>query len=149
MATLNTPGPDDDRAARSCPSTSRATPRPGHRARRLRTAPDAGPDTAPDTGPDDGPVLEGEVVRVDRPGPDRADWLADLAARTKDRRPIIHPALRSRREAARHRPVGGRAITGTCACITWSGCPKYGGKLAVRAPRGFTRTVVRADPVGL
>jgi S-DNA-T family DNA segregation ATPase FtsK/SpoIIIE len=136
MATLNTPAPglDDDGgqvvsldAARTA-HTGPDTP-----------APDPGPGTPPETG---GPVLEGEVVRVDRPGPDRADWLADLAARTKDRRPIIHPALRSRREAA--------------ATVKWVTAhyrhvslyhlvrvPKYGAKLAVRAPRGFTRTASR------
>ena len=40
------------------------------------------PDPRTDTGPDippDGPVLEGNVVRVDQPGHDRPDWLADLA----------------------------------------------------------------------
>ena len=95
MATLNTPGPDDDGGQVVSLDAARAT----------RTGPGRhpGPGPAPRPGhpPDnDGPVLEGEVVRVDQPGPDRADWLADLAARTKDRRPIVHPALRSRREAA-------------------------------------------------
>ena len=96
MTELNTPGPEDTEDARVVPF---AVPRP-------RRAPDDDPATAPDTGPDtppdvmgDGPVLEGNVIRVDQPGHDRPDWLADLAARTRDRRPIIHPALRSRREA--------------------------------------------------
>ena len=85
-------------------------------------------------------MLEGEVVRVDQPGPDRADWLADLAARTKDRRPIIHPALRSRREAA----ATARWVAAHYRHVSLYHLvrvPKYGAKLAVRAPRGFTRTV--------
>ena len=136
MTTMNTPGPDDTEDARVVPIN---IPRP-------RRAPDTAPgDTGPghrrpDAGPDDAPVLEGDIVRVDRPGPDGADWLADLAARTQDRRAIIHPALRSRREAL--------------ATVRWVAehyrhvslyhlvrVPKYGAKLAVRAPRGFTRTV--------
>jgi DNA segregation ATPase FtsK/SpoIIIE, S-DNA-T family len=134
MATLNTPGPNGTEDARVVPLN---VPRP-------RPAPDGTPDTGPDprtdTRPDNGPVLEGEVIRVDQPGPDRADWLADLAARTKDRRPIIHPALRSRREAlATARWVAGHYRHVVLYHLVR--VPKYGGKLAVRAPRGFTRTV--------
>ena len=131
MATLNTPAPGEDGGQVVSLDAARAT----------HTGPDTPPvpEVPPETG---GPLLEGEVVRVDQPGPDRADWLADLAARTKDRRPIIHPALRSRAEAA--------------ATVRWvaahyrhvslyhlARAPKYGGKLAVRAPRGFTRTASR------
>src|SRR6185437_8071573 len=47
----------------------------------------------------DVPVLEGTVVRVDQPGNDAGDWLAGLADRARERRPVIHPALRSRTEA--------------------------------------------------
>jgi S-DNA-T family DNA segregation ATPase FtsK/SpoIIIE len=134
MATLNTPGPNGTEDARVVPLN---VPRP-------RPAPDGTPDTGPDprtdTGPDNGPVLEGEVIRVDQPGPDRADWLADLAARTKDRRPIIHPALRSRRGAlATARWVAGHYRHVVLYHLVR--VPKYGGKLAVRAPRGFIRTV--------
>jgi S-DNA-T family DNA segregation ATPase FtsK/SpoIIIE len=84
------------------------------------------------------PVLEGTVVRVDQPGNDRPDWLADLANRARERRPVIPPALRSRREAL--------------ATLRWAGThyahvsayhlvrvPKYAAKLAVRAPRGAAR----------
>ena len=133
MATLNTPGPgpgEDGGQVVSLDAARTAHTGPG-------TPP--APQVPPETG---GPVLDGEVVRVDQPGPDRADWLADLAARTKDRRPIIHPALRSRAEAA--------------ATVRWVAAhyrhvslyhlvrvPKYGAKLAVRAPRGFTRTASR------
>ena len=98
MATLNTPGPGSDDGGQVVSLDAARTAHPGP-----DTPPGPGPDTPPDN---DGPVLEGEVVRVDQPGPDRADWLADLAARTKDRRPIIHPALRSRARGRRHRPVG-------------------------------------------
>ena len=91
MATLNTPGTGSDDGGQVVSLEA---------ARATHTDPDTPPGTGPDIPPDnDGQVLEGEVIRVDQPGPDRADWLADLAARTKDRRPIIHPALRSRREA--------------------------------------------------
>ena len=100
MATLNTPGPgpgEDGGQVVSLDAARAAHPGPaGPPGTDTPPAPD-GPGIPPETG---GPVLEGEVVRVDQPGPDRADWLADLAARTRDRRPIIHPALRSRAEAA-------------------------------------------------
>jgi S-DNA-T family DNA segregation ATPase FtsK/SpoIIIE len=124
MATLNTPGPDRDDGGGDVVSLDAA--RATH--------------PAADTPPEDAPVLEGDVVRVDQPGPDRADWLAELARRAKDRRPIIHPVLRSRREAvatirwvtAHYRHVSLYHLVRV---------PKYGAKLAVRAPRGFTRVV--------
>ena len=80
------------------------------------------------------------MIRVDQPGSGPTDWLANLANQVRERRPIIHPALRSRREAvatvrwvaAHYRHV---------ALYHLVRVPKYGGKLAVRAPRGFTRTV--------
>jgi S-DNA-T family DNA segregation ATPase FtsK/SpoIIIE len=137
MTDLNTPRPEDTEDARVVPF---AVPRP-------RRAPDDGPATGPDTGPDsspdtapDGAVLEGNVIRVDQPGHDRPDWLADLAARTRDRRPIIHPALRSRREAL----ATARWLAGHYRHVSLyhlARVPKYAGKLAVRSPRGFTRTV--------
>jgi S-DNA-T family DNA segregation ATPase FtsK/SpoIIIE len=137
MTELNTPRPEDTEDARVVPF---AIPRP-------RRAPDddpaTGPDAAPDAPPDtaaDGPVLEGSVVRVDQPGHDRPDWLADLAARTRDRRPIIHPALKSRREAmATARWLGEHYRH--VSLYHLARVPKYAAKLAARAPRGFTRTV--------
>ena len=91
-----------------------------------------------DAVPADVPVLEGEIVRVDQPGGAPGDWLADLAARSKDRRPIIPAWLRSRREAlttlkwvsGHYLHVGGYHATRV---------PKYGAKLAVRTPRGLAR----------
>ncbi|GAA2803407.1 cell division protein FtsK [Nonomuraea dietziae] len=83
----------------------------------------------------DGPlVLHGHVVRVDQPGGD-ADWLARLEVQARERRPIVPLWLRSRSEAAsvlkwvsRHYlHVTGYHLTRT---------PKYGLKLAARAPRG-------------
>jgi DNA segregation ATPase FtsK/SpoIIIE, S-DNA-T family len=91
-----------------------------------------------DAPPADVPVLEGEIVRVDQPGGAPGDWLADLAARSKDRRPIIPVWLRSRREAlttlkwvsGHYLHVGGYHATRV---------PKYGAKLTVRTPRGLAR----------
>ena len=138
MTTLNTPGPDGTEDARIVPLNiprPRPVPDPDSVA-----PPGSDPDTRPGPAPDAGPVLDGEVVRVDQPGPDRADWLADLAARTRDRRPIIHPALRSRAEAA----ATARWVAAHYRHVSLYHLvrvPKYSGKLAVRAPRGFTRTV--------
>ena len=132
MATLNTPGTGSDDGGQVVSLEA---------ARATHTNPDTPPGTGPDISADnDGQVLAGEVIRVDQPGPDRADWLADLAARTKDRRPIIHRALRSRREAV----ATARWVAGHYRHVVLYHLvrvPKYGGKLAVRAPRGFTRTV--------
>ena len=104
------------------------------RAARPAPAPDDGERRSAPTAP----VLEGEVVRVDQPGDVPGDWLARLAAQARERRPIVHPALRSRAEAAK----AVRWITAHYAHVTayhLTRTPKYGGKLAVRAPRGAAR----------
>jgi hypothetical protein len=109
MATLNTPGPDGTEDARVVPLNV-PRPRPASGA----TTPDTGPGPRPDTGPDDSPVLEGEVIRVDKPGPDRADWLADLAARTAPRTAVRSSTRRCGRAAKRPPPSGGwLGTTGT------------------------------------
>ena len=140
MATLNTPGTgsDDGGQVVSLEATRAAHIGPD-------TPPATGPGPAPASEPGEpgtpgGPVLEGEVIRVDQPGSDPTDWLANLGNQVRERRPIIHPALRSRHEAvatvrwvaAHYRHV---------ALYHLVRVPKYGGKLAVRAPRGFTRTI--------
>jgi S-DNA-T family DNA segregation ATPase FtsK/SpoIIIE len=79
-------------------------------------------------------------VLVDQPGRVRRDgeWLDRLATATAHRRPIIHPALRSRAEATatvkwiatHYAHVSGYHATRA---------PKYATRLAVRAPRGGVR----------
>jgi S-DNA-T family DNA segregation ATPase FtsK/SpoIIIE len=85
------------------------------------------------------PVLEGTVVRVDQPGgEDAGDWLSGLAARARERRPVIHPALRSRAEAA----AAAKWISSHYAHVSAYHAvrvPLYGGRLAARSPRGLAR----------
>jgi S-DNA-T family DNA segregation ATPase FtsK/SpoIIIE len=103
-------------------------------------APPAAADGPDDSGatPADGPVLEGTVVRVDQPGGEAADWLADLMNRSRERRPVIHPALRSRREAlATIRWVASHYFHVSAYHLVR--VPKYTAKLAVRTPRGAAR----------
>ncbi len=111
------------------------------------------------------PVLEGEIIRVDQPGHERGDWLEDLAARARERRPMIHPALRSPADAA----ATARWIGEHYAHVTGFHlvrAPLYGARLTGRAPVGLARlasgtirwtfdleghpvraaTVLRADP---
>ncbi len=103
------------------------------------TAPTGPAPDAPDA-PDGGPVLEGDIVRVDQPGADARDWLADLAVKTRDRRPIVPLWLRSRSEAvstlkwvsAHYAYVAGYQATRT---------PKYAAKLAARSPQGAARLI--------
>ena len=132
MATLTTPGQGD-------------SPDPGDgaqvvsldAARATHPAPESTP-PGDDSPAADVPVLEGEVVRVDQPGTEPGDWLADLATRSRDRRPIVHPALRSRREAAATAKwVVTHYLHVTLYHLTR--VPKYASKLAVRAPRGLAR----------
>ncbi|MET9340290.1 cell division protein FtsK [Nonomuraea sp. NPDC003804] len=90
--------------------------------------------------PADGPVLEGEIVRVDQPGPDRTDWRTDLEAKARARQPIVPLWLRSADEAIEtlkwvglhYLHVGGYQL---------ARAPLYGGRLAVRCPRGLARLV--------
>lgn len=133
MATLNDPGPDDSKGAQvvSLDAARAAHPAPGA---------DTGPAEDPDSSAV--PILDGDVVRVDQPGGEPGDWLADLATRTRERRPIIHPALRSRREAlATARWIAAHYLH--VSAYHAVRVPKYGGKLAVRTPRGFARLVAR------
>ncbi|MFD8562138.1 FtsK/SpoIIIE domain-containing protein [Streptosporangium canum] len=94
---------------------------------------------APD-GSTGGPVLEGEVIRVDAPGEVDRDWLADLAVKAKDRRPIVPLWLRSRSEAlSTLKWVGAHYayVAGYQAART----PKYAAKLTARSPRGAARLI--------
>jgi S-DNA-T family DNA segregation ATPase FtsK/SpoIIIE len=90
---------------------------------------------------DDDGVLDGKVVvRVDQPGNARRDgeWLAHLADAAAHRRPIIHPLLKSRAEAAataRWVAAHYAHVSGYHATRT----PKYAARLAFRAPRGAGR----------
>jgi DNA segregation ATPase FtsK/SpoIIIE, S-DNA-T family len=101
--------------------------------------------TAPpaDDGDDTGPVLDGTVVvRVDQPGTVRRDgeWLARVADAKAHRRPIVHPVLRSRAEAAataRWVAAHYAHVSGYHATRT----PKYAARLAFRSPRGAVRVV--------
>lgn len=95
-------------------------------------------ETAP--APADGPPLEGRIVPVDQPGDDRRDWRTDLEAKARNRQPIVPLWLRSRAEAIEtlrwiglhYAHVAGYQLTRA---------PLYGGRLAVRAPRGLVRLV--------
>ncbi|MEV1170725.1 cell division protein FtsK [Nonomuraea sp. NPDC049784] len=88
----------------------------------------------------DGPVLEGEIIRVDQPGPARTDWRASLERKATSRQPLIPLWLRSRAEAIEtlrwaslhYTYVAGYQILRT---------PLYAGRLTARAPRGFVRLV--------
>ena len=90
--------------------------------------------------PPDGPVVEGDVVRVDRPGPARADWLSELPTRRRERRPLV--------------PVWARSWGSVRDTVWWVGehlahvsmyqvsrSPLYAVRLASRAPRGAVRIV--------
>ncbi|MEO3807877.1 cell division protein FtsK [Sphaerisporangium sp. B11E5] len=97
----------------------------------------AGPAGPP---PADGPVLQGNIVRVDQPGGERRDWLADLEEKARTRQPIVPLWLRSRAEAVHtlrwvgvhYAHVAGYQVSRT---------PLYAGRLAVRSPRGLARLV--------
>ncbi|MER6950441.1 cell division protein FtsK [Nonomuraea sp. NPDC000554] len=88
----------------------------------------------------DGPVVEGEVVRVDRPGPTGDDWRTVLEAKARSRQPIVPLWLRSRAEAVEtlrwislhYLHVAGYQV---------ARLPLYGGRLTARAPRGLLRMV--------
>jgi S-DNA-T family DNA segregation ATPase FtsK/SpoIIIE len=99
------------------------------------TAPPAG------DGDDNGEVPDGKaIVRVDQPGNVRRDgeWLARVSDAAAHRRPIIHPVLKSRAEAAataRWVAAHYAHVSGYHATRT----PKYAARLAFRAPRGASR----------
>jgi S-DNA-T family DNA segregation ATPase FtsK/SpoIIIE len=96
-----------------------------------------GPDTAPAR---PGVPADAGAVRVDQPGEVPGDWLADLAVRARERRPIIPPWLRSLREATGTlRWVAGHYLHVSGYHATRA--PKYGAKLAARTPRGAARLV--------
>ncbi|WP_182883270.1 FtsK/SpoIIIE domain-containing protein [Microbispora sp. H10949] len=89
----------------------------------------------------DGPVLDGTIVQVDRQVSHAGeDWLAELAGKARERRPIVPGWLRSRSEAtstlkwvsAHYAHVAGYHVTRA---------PKYALKLAARSPRGAARVV--------
>jgi S-DNA-T family DNA segregation ATPase FtsK/SpoIIIE len=147
MATPATPGQPDDtgrradvvpidhvRAARPAPDITPDAP--------ADTVPDAAPDTMADTSADAGPdVIEGRVVRVDQPHPAvPGDWLADLAARAADRRPVIPAWARSRAEAAATARWVGQHYAHVSAFHT-ARLPLYSGRLAARSPRGLARLI--------
>ena len=77
------------------------------------------------------------MVRVDQPGP-AGDWLADLAARARQRRPILHPALRSRKDAL----DTARWVAAHYAHVSayhLVRLPLTAAKLAAYTPRGLAR----------
>ena len=141
--------------------TADAAPDDRENDRETVPAPDESADRAPDTdadGPErrgderadgpadesaadaDGPVLTDDAVRVDRPDTGRGDWLADLSARSRERRPIVPGWARSRQEfsaTARWVAAHYAHVTGYHA----SRAPLYASRVAVRAPRGAARVV--------
>ena len=137
MATLNTPGTGSDDGGQVVSLDAARAAHPARTPPRTPARPGTGPDTAAGH---DGPVLEGEVSGLTSPartGP--TGWptwrpARRTAARSSTRRcgPAAKPSpppggwRRHYRHVALYHPVR---------------VPKYGGKLAVRAPRGFTRTV--------
>jgi S-DNA-T family DNA segregation ATPase FtsK/SpoIIIE len=105
--------------------------------RPVETVPADEPDTAPAV---DGPVIEGTVVPVDTADNAPRDWLADLHAAHRTRRPIVPRALRDKTEA---KAIGRflAAHYGHKLGFHVTRSPKYGLKLAFRAPRGAHRIV--------
>ncbi|MEU7985288.1 cell division protein FtsK [Streptosporangium canum] len=87
-----------------------------------------------------GPVLEGEVVRVDSPGEADRDWRAELAEKSRTRRPIVPLWLRSRREALDTLKWAGE-YSAYVAGYQLTRTPLYAGRLAARSPRGLVRLI--------
>ncbi|MBF8191601.1 cell division protein FtsK [Nonomuraea sp. K274] len=109
-------------------------------ARSGRNADRSPSEPKPTTDDADGPVLEGEVLRVDRPGPARMDWRASLERKATSRQPLIPLWLRSRAEAietVRWASLHYAHVAGYQVLRA----PLYAGRLTVRAPRGFVRLV--------
>ena len=71
-------------------------------------------------------------VRVDQPGGERGDWLADLAENARTRRPIVPPWLRSRREALATLRLG-RPPLPACVRLPRRPCPEV--RQQARGPR--------------
>ena len=96
--------------------------------------------TPADTASEDGPVIEGTLVPVDTANDGPRDWLADLHAAHRARRPIVPAALRSTADA---KATGSflAAHYGHVLAYHATRTPKYGLKLAFRAPRGAGRVV--------
>jgi S-DNA-T family DNA segregation ATPase FtsK/SpoIIIE len=88
----------------------------------------------------DEPVAEGTTVPVDSTPAAPRDWLADLHTAHRTRRPIVPAPLRSRAEAA----ALGKFLAAHYshkAAYHATRTPKYGLKLAGRAPRGAHRVI--------
>jgi len=102
-----------------------------------------GSSTAATDEPDDGPPIEGTVIPVDRPETAAPrDWLADMHAAHAARRPVVPLMLRSKAEfTAAARFVAAHA--GHVSAYHATRTPKYGAKIAFRAPRGAARVVRR------
>jgi S-DNA-T family DNA segregation ATPase FtsK/SpoIIIE len=117
-----------------------ATPAAATRPVEADPADDERPADTPAAVNDDGPVIEGTVVPVDSPAGAPRDWLADLHTAHRTRRPIVPPMLRSKAEA---KALGKflAAHYGHKAGYHATRTPKYGLKLAARAPRGAHRLV--------
>ncbi|MGW3351265.1 cell division protein FtsK [Nonomuraea rubra] len=109
-------------------------------ARSGRNADRSPSDPKPATDDADGPVLEGEIIRVDQPGPARTDWRASLERKATSRQPLIPLWLRSRAEAIetlRWASLHYTYVAGYQALRV----PLYAGRLTARAPRGLVRVV--------
>jgi S-DNA-T family DNA segregation ATPase FtsK/SpoIIIE len=142
----NQPNPDDEHRADAevvdldtWTRTGRPSAAPTDAARPVEA--DPADDERPAVAVDDGPVIEGTVVPVDTA--DAAvprDWLADLRTAHRTRRAIVPPMLRSKAEA---KALGKflAAHYGHKAGYHASRTPKYGLKLAARAPRGAHRLI--------
>ncbi|MEU7839257.1 hypothetical protein AB0B64_60340, partial [Nonomuraea sp. NPDC049129] len=90
----------------------------------------------------DGPVIEGEILRVDRPGPARTDWRASLERKATSRQPLIPLWLRSRAEAIETLRWASLHYAHVASYQVLR-APLYAGRLTIRAPRGFVRLVGR------
>ncbi|MBT2224449.1 cell division protein FtsK [Nonomuraea sp. NEAU-A123] len=88
----------------------------------------------------DGPVREGEAARVDQPDTSGPGWRTTLEEKARTRQPIVPLWLRSRAEAVetlRWVSLHYLHVTG----YQLARLPLYGGRLTIRAPRGFVRLV--------
>ncbi|MEU7990550.1 cell division protein FtsK [Streptosporangium canum] len=94
----------------------------------------------PTTLEQDAPVLEGEVIRVDLPGGVDRDWRAELAEKSRTRRPIVPLWLRSRTEAIESLRWAGE-YAAYVAGYQLARTPLYAGRLTMRAPRGLGRLI--------